>query len=267
MRGRNRLPFVLTLAALLAACGGDGGGEPLPDAAWPDATVLDGGPAPDAPGADGGAFDAAGTDAGRLWCTWEACDPRGADTCPARAVCSLVGNTPSCIADLGMSTAGEPCVATTDCAHGLACFAQGDGGVCARLCCPGDSDLECGLGMRCAGTLVLVDGTTTDWWHCVGPRPCNVIDPSATCETGEGCYIVSPSGETDCRRVGTAQVGESCVEQTDCAGGLFCAGLATRICVRICSLRDAGGAPCPSSEGTCRRQAFSPDATGLCTAG
>jgi hypothetical protein len=160
---------------------------------------------------------------------------------------------------------GGACTSSEECAPGLACFRRGDGGVCGQPCCPGRAEV-CEGETTCNGPGVLVDGNDSEWASCIGPRACQPLAPGETCEPGEGCYIVSSTGDTDCRRAGAADVGDPCAEQSDCAPGLFCAGLSSPTCVRICSLGDAGtGATCPSGEGNCRAYSHSPPGTGLCT--
>ncbi len=266
---RRVLGAVGLVAGCLLALGGCGGSKSVGrgmDAAVRDATVVDGSALLDAWPSDGGASsDAAPSDAGTTaMCPTPTCDPRqDAGSCPS-GTCALTAATPGCVTGVGDAGEGDPCGTTTDCTTGLGCFAQGDGGICGRLCCPGD-DAACGTGEQCAGTGMLVDGVDTPWGRCLASRSCDVLHPAETCEPGEGCYIVSATGDTECLRAGSADVGGACTAQNDCAAGLFCGGLTHMACLRICSLADAGAAPCPPTEGDCRAYVHSPAGTGLCT--
>ena len=264
---RNVFLFSLFVGAL--ACG-DAGGDapPIPDGGtFRDATVVDGAWLMDASPRDaGGRADAgAAADAGGPSCGWTECDPLE-DTCDGDTSCRLTVDGTMC-AEPGTTAIAEggACTSSDECAPGLDCFRRGDGGVCGRPCCPGRDDV-CDGETSCNGPGVLVDGTDSEWWSCVPARACQPLAAGEACEPGEGCYIVSSTGDTDCRRAGAADVGDSCAEQSDCAPGLFCAGLSSPTCVRICSLGDAGtGATCPSGEGSCRAYSHSPPGTGLCT--
>ncbi len=264
---RSFLGFAL-LGLCVSACGASDPSPPdLDGAIGPtDATIVDAGPVLDSgPGADAGGRDAASADAGISWCTVGDCDPREGSACDT-GVCVPTPTGTACIAGTAELDEGDACEEPGDCLPGLVCFRRGDGGVCALPCCPGDDADVCGAEMRCAGAGTRVDGTSTDWWQCVPPRPCDPLHPEAACEPGEGCYIVSSTGETDCRRAGEAGVGDACEDQNDCAPGLFCGGLVSPTCVRICSLGDAGAAvTCPSEEGSCRAYGHSPEGTGICT--
>ncbi len=122
--------------------------------------------------------------------------------------------------------------------------------------------MGCAVGERCAGGDPLVDGTATAWGRCVAVRACDVLAPEGVCAPGEGCYIVSPGGETDCRPAGGVPVGAACEGEADCVPGAFCAGLMARACVRICAV---GAGACPSGEGMCRAYPYSPPGTGICS--
>jgi hypothetical protein len=233
-------------------------GGPQLDATFLDAS-FDGSPWPDGSLAD------ASADAAPLACMSGNCDPREpSTTCDGAEVCALVGGEPTCVPSTGVGTGleGTTCTASADCAPGLACIRYGDGAECAAVCCPSDA-ATCGSDMRCSIVGGLAEGGSTDWWHCIGPRPCDVFNPSDKCEPEEGCYIVSAEGDTDCLLAGTGGVGESCAEQNDCAAGLFCGGLVERTCSRICGV--SGDPTCPDGEGSCVVYAHSPVGTGICT--
>ena len=267
--GRPHLPgpplVLLALLTLTATACNDGGPGDGPDAGMRrDATIVDA-PMGDG-GPDGGVARDGGSapDAAGASCSSGVCDPRADGECGARDYCVFIGGVPTCASDVGTAEPGEACMTSQECAAGLACFQRLGRGVCARVCCPGD-DTACATPTRCVGSAALVDGSSTDWWHCVGPRPCDPLDPAEVCEAEEGCYIIAVDGATDCRRAGDGAAGDPCGEQNDCAPGLFCGGVTERTCSRICRLGDAGPGDCPSGEGVCVAYSHSPAGTGICT--
>lgn len=224
-----------------------------------DAALADGGGLLDGGGNDAGAMLDAGIDASAA-CEAVSCDPTSPDGCAVGESCVLHGALSSCEASAGSFGPGSPCVYVADCAPGLACFETRGGGICGRICCPGDD--TCVEGASCGGSGILVDGTETSWGRCLPPRDCDVLRPEDDCEPREGCYIVDSAGNTECRVAGTGEAGAACSVQQDCSAGFFCGGIGATHCVRICRL---DGAPCPDDEGRCVAQAHSPAGTGLCT--
>jgi hypothetical protein len=168
---------------------------------------------------------------------------------------------------IGTVPDGDSCMGDLDCGAGSACFrATGvTNGVCARVCCPGTGG--CDVGERCSADGVLVSGVSTGWGRCALRTECDVLMPDVVCATPiEGCYVVWPrtasEPQAECDLAGSAAEGEACVEQNDCAPGLFCAGIASRTCVRICQLGDTR--VCAATMSRCVAQAYSPDGTGIC---
>ncbi len=256
------LPLVLALWA--AACGGDDGhGDASVDTGTMDGTtIVDGGRTDSGTPGDAG-LDSAVPDAAPPSCTGD-CDPREGAPCGDAGVCALVADAPMCAEALGTKAAGATCEAVSDCLPGLACFMRAGGGVCADVCCP--SDGVCPGDQHCTGAGILVDGTETEWWSCVGLRTCDVLRPAEACERGEGCYIVSTEGDTDCLRAGAGEAGADCVDQNDCASGYFCAGVTVGTCARICEIgATSGPRACPDGEGNCQAYPYSPEGTGVCT--
>jgi hypothetical protein len=275
-----RVPFVararlaIAIAALMAitvAPGCEGDAAPADDAATRrDAALQEGGVVPE----DGGAIDAAAsTDAGPAdagapaACAAGDCDPRDVASCGGvdGGACVLRDRLPVCLAAAGTYAEGEACTTETDCAETLACFLEGSAGVCARVCCPGEIGV-CGdatdAESYCRADGVLASGITTSWGRCSAVRPCDVLAPEVACASGEGCYVESERMRSVCRRAGTGEVGATCERQTDCAAGLFCGGIPTSTCVRICRLDEPGS--CPDEEGRCVAQAYSPPGSGVC---
>ncbi len=256
--------WVLGCAALLAlvACStGDGAPPAGSDSGMPNTVV----PATD----DGGDSDDGGTDGGdggdggsTDWCDVSVCDPASPTSCGAGS-CKLLAETPSCEMPGGKAV-DESCDANDDCGPGLGCFRRGDSGVCATVCCAEGTNTCVGEGERCGGSGILVDGTQTQWRACIKRRDCDVLDAAAMCDDGEGCYVVSSAGLTDCLPEGVVAVGEPCAVRNDCEPGALCLGLADRTCRRVCELSD-GIFACPEDEGTCEQYAYSPAGTGVCT--
>lgn len=211
--------------------------------------------------------DGGSSDASIPMCETVACDPRLALACGPEGLnaCRLAADGPVCAGVIGTVPLGGECTNADACAAGLDCFAA-PGGLarCSIPCCPGD-DASCMLGGHCATSATLVDGTATSWGRCVPPRACDVLRGDAVCDLGEGCYIISSRGETDCRTAGSVDVGGACDGPSACLPGLFCAGLMARTCVRICALGDGGAGVCPTSEGSCRAYPYSPAGTGICS--
>ncbi|MCS6798326.1 MAG: hypothetical protein NZ898_07325 [Myxococcota bacterium] len=264
----------------VGACGGaehredagSGGWDAAPnDAVLVDVIAWDDG-ASDVEAGDA-LFDASGTEAAPRTCGPAPCDPAAApgarDGCDAMQRCVLTPLGPRCVTGSGTVAEGEPCTSSLDCLEGLACFAMPIGARCGRPCCPASPD-ACGEdrdgGSRprtsCTAAALLVEGAAERWGWCALPRSCHVLDPMS-CGVGEGCYIVSPMGDAECRIAGRAGVGDRCTEPHDCAPGLFCGGIAEKRCIRMCALGDAGGPRCGPGE-TCTAFAHTPRGTGLC---
>jgi hypothetical protein len=258
----------MAFAVVLAACG-----EPPvagPDASFGrDAMLAEGGIRLDVSEYDGGEHDATvEVDAeSPVLCTTGACDPRDpVRSCAGRGVCVLRDRWPVCVMRVGDLPEHAPCMASEECAPGHACFRGPDGGVCARVCCPASDSALCGTDTRCSADGTLSNGVVTSWGRCAPHTACDLFAPERSCAPREGCYIVYPrretEPETECLYAGSADVGDRCVEQNDCRPGLFCAGIGSRSCVRICRLDEPES--CPSDEGRCVAQAYSPRGTGVC---
>jgi hypothetical protein len=267
-RGANWRGRIL-LAVLLSACGvmdvpADAGFDgPTRDVQILDGTMNDG-------ASDGFVPDVvvdALPDAGPVGCTTEDCDPTAAASCTLGA-CALAGTAPACFDAIGDAVAGASCSSSLECGRGLACFLTRGGGQCREVCCPAgrlDAPAPCPGEDRCTGTGVLVDNTPTDWRSCVTARECNVLSPTDACDPGEGCYVVTPTGGTDCLSAGRVAAGAACRGVNECEPGFFCAGpTGESTCVRLCD-PSHGAAACPESEGTCRRWGHIPDNAGLCS--
>lgn len=259
------ISIVIAVTTAVAACDGDATVDP-DGGPGRDAALVEGGVSRDASAGDASALpDAAPIDAAaNLECARGDCDPRAADGCSAPAACVLRDRLPVCASGSGDLGEGASCADETECAPGLACFAEAGGGVCARVCCPGDAT-ACDTDERCSADGTLVTGVVTSWGRCGPSRSCDVL--MSECAPREGCYIAYPGGEpglAECRLAGTAEVGDGCGAPEDCLPGLYCAGIGAPTCVRVCRLDDPRG--CPSGEGICMAQAYSPEGTGVCVA-
>ena len=259
----GRAAPMLVAVALAAACGDASSGPSTDgDGGRRDATVVDASLDRDATaGPEAGADGAVDLDGFVPVCPTESCDPRDDSGCVGKQ-CVLSSEGTSCLAhSADLRLEGFSCGEAGDCASGLVCFAEGDGGVCRAPCCgSGDS---CGPTRQCVPVARFPDDSPSRWGRCMPARACDVLAAEGACEPDEACYIVSESGETDCRALGAADVGGPCVVQEDCAGGLFCPVSGT--CVRICSLGDAGGPRCLADEGNCVAYSYTPRGTGVCT--
>ncbi len=226
------------------------------DASLTDAMLLptDGAAADAAPPSDGAVVDAAPP----ARCAGE-CDPREAASCSG-GYCALRDRIPACHPAAGTVGEGGACSVDLLCEPGLACFPGAAGPTCERVCCP--STDTCPGELRCGGDGVLANGATTSWGRCMPARSCDVLDQAGSCPMREGCYIVSASGDTQCRAAGSSGVGVACERPEDCAPGLACAGVMRRACIRICRIDDP--MPCPRDEGRCIAQAYSPAGSGVC---
>ena len=260
-------PFISSLLlVMVSACGTDpadlDGGRR--DASTPDVQVVldasefvpdtgDAGPATDSSYPSDVAVDSA------LGVCPGDCRP-DEGRCRDLGACVLWSETPSCVAIGGELRLGSPCEATDQCMAGLACFAGVSGGVCGRVCCRADPT-SCQDEDVCTGTGMLVDGTMTEFGVCGPSRSCSLINP-ASCEDGEGCYLIG-AGETDCRPAGSTGVGEACEGPSDCLPGLGCVGAFNKQCARNC--RVGASDACPPAEGECRAYADSPEGAGLCS--
>jgi hypothetical protein len=247
------------------ACGVNGDDPSHGDASFLDASVGGDGSQDDgAVGVDAHAPPDASVDAdpGFQCPDPDPCDPVDGMGCGETYVCVLGSGGAMCTPSAGETEAGEPCEAYEQCAFGLACFATREGAaLCDRLCC---DDADCLEWERC-GAGEGHDGEQIAYGRChPAEARCDVLDPIATCEPGEACYIVSLTGGVGCRRKGEAEVDEACTHQNDCAPGLACRGL-TSTCKRLCATDD--DASCPEGEGTCLRSEslLLPEGVGLCT--
>ncbi len=242
-----------------------------PDAAiGRDAALQEGGVSPADAGFVSDATSAQDASQGHgdaaIACMIGECDPRLIGGCADGGVCVLADRVAECVPSAGTGFAGSHCADEMDCGPGLACFRESASGVCARVCCPGEIGV-CGdptdSEAYCRADGVLASGIVTSWGRCTGLRSCDVLAPSLVCTGDEGCYIDIEPQRSVCRPAGTGDVGERCGAQSDCRPGFFCGGLAAQTCIRICRLSDPRS--CPTSEGRCVEQAYSPPGSGVCT--
>lgn len=246
---------VLLLAAFIAGCGSDPAAPPA---------VVDGGT--DA-GTDAGVeSDAGPPDAGGPACLGgSVCTLSPNAGCTGGDVCAYGysggARTNECVTP-GAQARGETCAMNTDCSAGLHCLF----GFCLELCCPGASPDACATGTACTATDLNVGGGMTD---AVGLCACTV--GGASCPAGQYCDTVTgtqgvclaqgscdrlaqdcPSGQgcygtiRECAPAGTAAVGETCVNHSDCVPGHWCrtvTGSASQ-CSSYCEVGSA--ATCPA---------------------
>ncbi|MEM7446904.1 MAG: hypothetical protein AAF355_01530 [Myxococcota bacterium] len=265
---------LLLPSVVIVSCAGNASNDS--DSASKDRTIDAGAIVLDAsilPGS-GGASDADsatdGPDARSPACTSADCDPSTEMSgCTDGLSCVLDERGGSCIESAEERLeAGMDCTSTADCAPTLGCFLIQGLGVCAPLCCPSfEGKSSCTGDQFCLRNAALADGFDTSWGRCAPSRACDVLAPSEVCDAGEGCFIVSGDGDSECLSAGNADVGEGCVHQNDCRSGLSCVGVDEFVCVRICDLDAEQGQShsCPAGEGQCVAYSQSPVGTGLCT--
>ena len=230
----------------------------LPDAGLDSGGLMDGG-VPFPPG-DAGAPT---TQAAAFCGTFVAaagfeCDVRQADACGARAWCAIADRGARCESSAPRAE-GEPCTRSSECGPVLGCFGEPGHGRCGRLCC---GNAGCAEGEFCGGDGKLADGYASDVRQCLPVDGCNVLAPSVSCPTGEGCYIVTEHGATACLPEGGLPLGARCERPQDCSPGGACVGAGATACVQVCALSAPGS--CGEGE-TCRPQAHTPSGAGLCT--
>jgi len=145
--------------------------------------------------------------------------------------CGGVGNAhPSC-------TPEEVCV-DGRCRGGLLCEPEGVPTVCERgsSCDPADGRCRCGGagGEECLADEVCVhleDGSSCQ-------RPCSYLEIPSACQPPQACYAMVEGAEVVefCFQEGQAQLGDRCVDASDCRGGMSCSQ--EERCVPSCDLGD-----------------------------
>ncbi len=259
MTARTTTSSILVGMLLVVSACGDDDSEPIDFGTPRDAIMVVDGPLEDSGASDANPpmVDMSGPICPGI------CRPDEVTGCSdSSATCVLEGAEPRCAATTGTLEAGTPCEDADQCAAGYACFQRRTGGVCGRICCPGDPT-TCTVGQVCRGTGILVAGVATGYGECQEPRMCDVLaTPVEACQPGEGCYIISAE-ETGCLAAGMGETGAACEAPNDCAPGFACVGAFDGTCARICRLGRAGD--CMDGEGSCVAYAQSPDGTGLCT--
>jgi hypothetical protein len=172
-------------------------------------------------------------------------------------------------APAGTGELDAPCVASSDCASGLACVGDDLAGRCLPYCCLGD--ITCKPGTYC--TELSLRDVTAVVPVCVAADRCKLGDPypcpeDATCQcpADTACTVVRPDGTTSCVEPGEGMLGEEC----PCAPGFLCS-TATGTCLKLCSTTgssvDGGAFPAGDGcgSGKCQSAAQLPKGWGLCT--
>jgi hypothetical protein len=172
------------------------------------------------------------------------------ENCGVQSACALAGS----------NLDGEPCVASADCAAGLACVGDGLAGLCRPYCCAG-SESSCDAGSYCEerslpespGIFVPV---------CVPADNCPLTDPypcpegqDCSCPDERACIVVRADGATACAVPGTGEAGDA-----ECAHGYVCSPTAG--CMKLCYVV-AEDAQCPDG-GTCQSPSEFPADLGVC---
>ncbi|MCZ7682694.1 MAG: trypsin-like serine protease [Sandaracinaceae bacterium] len=163
--------------------------------------------------------------------------------CPLGEACAAASGTCGACVDASVLRAsrqiGEPCAGDGECESG-ACASDASGGYCTHACERGD---DCPAGFRCAedrcargalaaaGEPCTADGECRPGHFCAaqaGRRFCTrACEATEDCAAGLEC--VSAGDARVCAPAG-ALLGEACVSNGDCAGGLCEGGACTRAC-------------------------------------
>lgn len=245
-----RFDRLLFLALALTACG-------------PSSPAV-----PDAPtdgGADVAVLDTGAPDAGVASCLQgNVCGLVPSTGCMTSETCAYAhdgsARTNECIS-AGAGELGATCDDNTDCSANLSCI----GGFCIELCCPTAG--TCGATGTTCGTVELTvgKGTTDTVGLCVctvggaacpADHYCDPLDEGGTqgvcllqgscsrleqdCPATQGCYGTI----RECATAGTAAVGETCTNHSDCVPGAWCrAGAPSGTCSDYC---DTSAPDCPT---------------------
>lgn len=167
----------------------------------------------------------------------------------------------------GASHEGEPCVAASDCAAGMACIGESVSGICRPYCCEG-TEASC-AGDRFCDERRLLDTPELYVPVCLPVEACSLTEPfpcpdgkDCACQGQRACIVVRTDGATACTEPGEGQAGDSCkgTETGECAHGYVCSPTAG--CMKLCSTvnEDSG---CPDN-GICQSPAEFPEDLGLC---
>lgn len=139
---------------------------------------------------------------------------------PACDLTEIEDGSTECRAVTVAGTSDSRCAARTACAPGYTCV--GDIGVdsaCMPFCAD-DADCQ-GVGSRCA--FGLVNDNADPLGVSVCSNACSLVAQTG-CPSGMGClgFEASSGDYTDCRVMGTTNVGGSCQASTDCRPGMLC---------------------------------------------
>lgn len=179
-----------------------------------------------------------------------ACHVRGGPKGPERA-CEATGS----------GVTGSPCMASSDCAPGLACVGPKHGGVCRPYCC---GDVEaCPSRTHCEVRELRDDADEASPMGipvCVPAMDCKLLEHEPCASLGLVCGIVRADGTTSCVPPGTGKLDEPC----PCAFGYVCAKSQNK-CLKLCHVNLAS-AECPG--GTCQGGTGElPPGIGVCVGG
>lgn len=161
----------------------------------------------------------------------------------------------------GMGEANAPCMASSDCAPGLACVGARHSGVCRPYCC--ENAEGCPSQTFCEAQVLREDAESEDPLSvpvCVPAMGCKLLEDEPCASMGLVCGIVRADGTTSCVAAGTGKLDEPC----PCASGYVCAKSSNR-CLKLCHVSQAA-VECPS--GTCQGGTEElPPGFGVCVGG
>jgi hypothetical protein len=146
--------------------------------------------------------------------------------------------SPQCL-PVGTFEAGGPCHTSADCAAGLGCEADPQGGVCRQYCC--GSVEGCAAGTYCDARTMAESasegGDDIPIPVCIPALNCELLN-ERSCPPDLTCTIVRDDGTTSCVAPGIGTVKEKC----PCAPGFVCSML-TNECKKLCRV-DSGAQEC-----------------------
>jgi len=185
------------------------------------------------------------------------CDPVTNVGCEAGENCTLgdADNNLYCLPAGTVALYGDCTADPTACVRG-ACLGSEAEASCLPFC---DDSADCTDGRPCN---IGLQGTDLTFCGDI-PTSCNVL--TQDCTNGEGCYIISQAGATDCSPSNGIATGQSCRFLNDCQPGNICAGGAgAGKCSKFC---DTAVTPSTCPEGTtCQGLGITGTTLGACAA-
>jgi hypothetical protein len=171
-------------------------------------------------------------------------------------------------APAGKTLESQFCKSDDDCAPGLACTGDPEGGRCFRFCCKAwtmpQLAPDAGGGTHYCTPQPLAARPTEKVPVWVKLDNCTLLDDMLQCIAGHTCTVVTNDGRTSCVQAGTGRDYASCATEP-CDRGYVCLGTTDRRCRKLCK-ESEGSTACPAG-GYCQRVPTIPDGFGICAGG